>query len=59
VHHPINDYVKIVYSDRLREAEQGRLARAQKPDHSRGVRLRRRGRLRALILRVLPKRAQA
>jgi hypothetical protein len=59
VHHNIDDYVKTVYSDRLREAEQGRLARAQKADHSRGVRLRRRGRMRALILRVLPKRAQA
>jgi hypothetical protein len=59
VHHPINDYVTTVYNDRLREAEQARLAQAQKADNVHSVRLRRRGRIRALILRVLPKRAQA
>jgi hypothetical protein len=58
--YPANEYAKVLYNDRLRDAEQARLARAQKRNQPQAqVQLRRRNRIRGLILRVLPRRAQA
>jgi hypothetical protein len=58
--YPANEYAKVLYTARLREAENARLARAQKRDQPQPqLQLRRRGRIRALVLRVLPRRAQA
>jgi hypothetical protein len=58
--YPANEYAKVLYNDRLRDAEQARLARAQKRNQPQTqVQLRRRNRIRGLILRVLPRRVQA
>ena len=58
--YPAKVYTTILYNDRLRAAENGRLARAQKRDQPQSqIQLRRRGRIRALVLRVLPRRAPA
>jgi hypothetical protein len=58
--YPAKVYTTVIYNERLRQAENGRLARAQKRDQPRTeIQLRRRGRIRALILRIVPRRAQA
>ena len=58
--YPAKVYTTVLYNERLREAENGRLARAQKRDQPQPqITLRRRGRIRELVLRVLPRRAQA
>ena len=58
--YPAKVYTAVIYNERLRQAENGRLARAQKRDQPQPqIQLRRRSRIRELVLRVLPRRAQA
>ena len=48
--YPAQEYARILYQERLREAEKARLARAQKPEQESVVQLRRRrGWIRALL----------
>jgi hypothetical protein len=47
--YPAQEYAKILYQERLREAENARLVRAQKQDQPQVVQLRRRGWIRTLL----------
>jgi hypothetical protein len=47
--YPAQEYVRIVYEDRLRKAETARLGRAQKRDQENVVQLRRRSWVRTLL----------
>ena len=49
--YPVHDLAKVLYNDRLRDAEKARLVRSQKKDQERVVQLRRRSWLRGLLSR--------